>query len=217
MFSRTLAGEIAKLLGFELVPQKLDSDGRVCSENFHQMVRADGLKLTVGNWSNTKPHCSWVHIQYIDALGNQCTFPYDSMTKELTKTINFSVEKGAEKIAKDIQNRLMPDAEKAYAEGQKAKKEHDEYCQTLIGQFNELVSLTTGSLAIKPLHRNEVKNYTQLDIRPEGDFSRYGYGDIRNSRGTVDLDIHSLPLGAAKVMLAAWSEWVKNKHLSERE
>ncbi len=193
----TLAQAIADKLGWKFI-----------SNGNYKITSPEGVTILL--YGNT---ASYERISYVDAIGERVTYPSDHNVKHLSLSINFTLGKGADKIAKDILNRLCPNAKEAHQRGLEEKNRHDSYAQQIRDNQASILSCHTALL--------DIKSKSNLNGEPQFTLLRVGYDNMKNGYGdiqihsNVNLNLQSVPVGAAIAMLTAWNDWIKKTPKSE--
>lgn len=136
------------------------------------------------------------------------SYPYDGTARDEkieTTSICFSETKPVGQQARDIINRLLPDAIRYYALGKKQYTEHKQYMDNAIYNAGKLTAIHCDALEVRPNKDNprSISFYTRDGSSTSGNWPA-GYGDAQiGSDVTLKL---SVPANVAVELVKLWAK-----------
>jgi hypothetical protein len=184
--------------------------GFVVADDKISLQRADGLNLWFHSRYNTPDK---ITVKY----GNteQCYVTvYENHNKLDYPSINVSADKPAEKIAKDIARRLLPDAEKVHKLVLEKIAAENAFVDGKTKTINDLASICNTAP-----NRCYNKNDLTGEVSPyQGikQFSNCGYGEFKvNSESSVSLKLESMSKNVALKVAAALREIFEREYIKQ--
>jgi hypothetical protein len=147
------------------------------------------------------------HVRPRHADGSWVELYDGNHDKIASPSITVAMDKAPEKIATDIQRRLIPDADRIEILANEKVAEYVKYNDGKNSLIRELASMVdVRTVEIRPGELKAVINV----FNGQGDFGRIGYGDARiNGSDSVDLDLKSLKPELAKKLISVIQEFAR--------
>lgn len=171
----------------------------------------DELKIALHvEWRDkTRISVSGVYPTEVDTRGRMQHYGNDAKKyDESWPSISVSGMRTAEAIARDIQNRLLPDVENLLARAKQRRTAHREYLDREDAHTTAFDKMTPGIVKMVPSSSSRGPSF---DIKTSKDYSGpHGTANI-DSDGDVTLELRNIPPKIAAQML-----WVLNNCLSRK-
>jgi len=178
---------------------------------FH-IQRNDGLSITIGSNVNTSPVASYKPFEKVDPFGDNITYPRYA---DKRPSISFSLTKGDAKIAADILNRLIPQAEEMAVKALKELTDHETYCNLIRQNYATIVSYGNDTVKVQARYansNNHQPDFHTLNLQYAASH-HVGYGDITINDKDCKMVLPSLPVELVNRILQTMTDYIKEQNV----